>query len=477
MRGLCADESGVSPVVAVLLLLAIFMGAHAIYMTVTVPGQFAFKEKEHMSEVQDSFLRLQRAIKNVSEQGTQSIHVPMSVELFSGGVRGPSAGGTLSTGASFIDYTTVGCWLMDEGSGDNVYDETKYQNHGLRYGATWASGRENVGIALSFDGNDYVNCDNKASLNVTVGITIQAWIYWKGSAFDGRIANKSKGATKTGYMLLVDSANKIKFRLGNGNFTELVGPVISLNQWYHVAATWSTSDNNKMRIYVNGRENVSGNFVGPILNATVPFVIGKASDADEEYFNGIIDSVVIYNRALSKDEIKAYHNRQVSCYGVADCYIKNFYYSPQRYIYEDGAVILVQDNKSLMVSMPSLITVEDREGDNVEVRVQTVRLLGSGETSGVGAGVVTIAADNFHSTPVTSTPNLENLTIIIYSEYRDAWGSYLLWLAEDYLSSRGIHATVDFKNLQLTLHGKVSAPDVKDIYLVKEYREIDTSLF
>lgn len=79
------------------------------------------------------------------------------------------------------DVTTVGIvswWKFDEGYG-NVTHDIVGVNDGKIYGGNWSAyHKENV---LSFDGmDDYVNCGNDSSLNITNEITIEACINLSG---------------------------------------------------------------------------------------------------------------------------------------------------------------------------------------------------------------------------------------------------------------------------------------------------------
>ena len=84
------------------------------------------------------------------------------------------------------------------------------------------------------------------------------------------------------------------------------------NEWFHIAGTYTQSDGNQ-RLYINGvlRDtdlHVAGNTVVPLATTTVEacytyMKIGY-SCVNNGYFNGRIDDVRLYNRALSAGEIK-----------------------------------------------------------------------------------------------------------------------------------------------------------------------------
>ena len=89
--------------------------------------------------------------------------------------------------------------------------------------------------------------------------------------------------------------------------------VRSLNVWYHVAGVYNASART-LDIYVNGVLNngtLSGTVPASQINSAVNVNIGRRSGGSGYYFNGVIDDVRIYNRALSQAEIQADMNTPV----------------------------------------------------------------------------------------------------------------------------------------------------------------------
>jgi len=79
--------------------------------------------------------------------------------------------------------------------------------------------------------------------------------------------------------------------------------VLSLNTWYHISGTW---DGETLRIYVNGVEagtpkDLTGTGVDNCPNG---LAIGRINSVENyNYFDGKIDEVTIWNRALNAGEI------------------------------------------------------------------------------------------------------------------------------------------------------------------------------
>src|ERR1700741_3620737 len=77
-------------------------------------------------------------------------------------------------------------------------------------------------------------------------------------------------------------------------------PALAVNAWSHVALTW---DGSIMRLYINGVEAANKARTGTLQSTTTPLRIGTNSPYGE-FFQGLIDEVRIYTRALSAAEIQ-----------------------------------------------------------------------------------------------------------------------------------------------------------------------------
>ena len=195
---------------------------------------------------------------------------------------------------------------FDEGSGTTVKDESGHGNGGTIHGATWTTGIS--GKALQFDGmDDYVDCGSDSSLNMADEITIEAWV--KPRSLSNKymcIAGKDRsgGPQYDSYSLKIMKNNNLAFELIIDGTEKRLETSLSDENWSHFVGTY---DGLNMILYKNGLEvnhvSVSG------LITTQPntnFVIGAYSNHDL-FFNGIIDDVAIYSRALTSEEIEAHY--------------------------------------------------------------------------------------------------------------------------------------------------------------------------
>lgn len=215
---------------------------------------------------------------------------------------------------TLISLDLVGWWHFDEGKGTIAHDSSKYGNDGtLVKGPIWVEGKFRK--ALQFDGvDDSVKCGNRVSLNnIMDEITFTAWV--KPFKDDGCIVRKWEWSDYSGYHFNIytgvyDSTFNLKIGYGDTSLL-ILGMPLHLNEFSHVAFTASDSE---VIFYLNG--NVTSKAIPgrPIqLRNSKSVYIGGGSGWSGKYFNGAIDEVKIYGRALSAEEIKAdYHRAPLS---------------------------------------------------------------------------------------------------------------------------------------------------------------------
>ncbi len=155
------------------------------------------------------------------------------------------------------------------------------------------------GSALEFDGvDDYVKT---VPLNIDI-VTVATWVKVAGGDRGDIISNHELG----GYGL-ISQEGKIRYSVHiNGAYRGAISDTSILqNQWYHIAATY---DGDNGYLYINGvKEPDSFGDDGPITDTIVPLIIGGnplGGGGVDSPFDGTIDDVCIYDRALSAEEIQ-----------------------------------------------------------------------------------------------------------------------------------------------------------------------------
>lgn len=204
----------------------------------------------------------------------------------------------------------AGYWKFDEGSGSAIFDSSGRNNHGTTSGAfaaTFIDGKR--GKALSFDGtNDYVSVPRNSILNSTIdgSHTVSMWIRNSQVTTVDRLFGMPDATSGTHAVLLnYTSVGKVSYYEGSGaDVNSLLSTTADLNngKWRHLVFQL---DGTTMRIYVDGVLDSSRTMVAATLSDENLY-IGRTRgiDASDQYFNGLIDDVRIYNRALSAQEIR-----------------------------------------------------------------------------------------------------------------------------------------------------------------------------
>ncbi len=214
-----------------------------------------------------------------------------------------------ATGGGGSNAGLVGAYHFEEASGTTVVDASGKGNKGTISGATpITQGR--FGKALSFDGvNDWVTINDAASLDLTTGMTLEAWVYPTVSMKDWVDVVIKEATNAAAYYLVANSdTSRPATGVSIGGEQQLHGGSWLLaNQWTHLAATY---DGTSQRLYVNGTEVASRAQSGSIAVSNGVLRIGGNSIWGE-FFKGRLDEIRVYNRALSTAEINGDRNTPI----------------------------------------------------------------------------------------------------------------------------------------------------------------------
>jgi len=159
------------------------------------------------------------------------------------------------------------------------------------------------GMALDFNGDDYVDCGTNDVLNnLSDAMTISTWVNIRSVTTTWMVmVNKGETAWRLG---VNGDTTAIHYGFTGGDrgwqqantATELV-----LGEWYHVAATYDTSVG--AQVYLDGIMDASNPDPDGVATNEMPLLLGENPEATGRFFDGILDEVMIYDRALSAEEI------------------------------------------------------------------------------------------------------------------------------------------------------------------------------
>lgn len=208
---------------------------------------------------------------------------------------------------------------FDENTGIDVYDYSGENNHGSIYGPKWTGGMENS--ALEFDGlTDYVGIPDTSGKFEEGDHTFTLWVKSTGE----------RDATKYifghyNWRFGWSSDSKLSFSVGRMN--DKNGPAYSVsadvsehkNDWIHLAGVYKPSEN-KIIFYVNGvyagEKDIGEDRIWADYG-NHDLLIGTSKHGASTFFEGLVEEVRIYDRALSQQEIGGIVSKSIGLSGIS----------------------------------------------------------------------------------------------------------------------------------------------------------------
>ncbi|MEU8651530.1 LamG-like jellyroll fold domain-containing protein [Streptomyces sp. NPDC048737] len=201
-----------------------------------------------------------------------------------------------------------GHWSLDEGAGTTAKDDGP-NDEGLKLseGTTWTPGVS--GSALKFDGEGQHAETDGPVLDTTGSYSVSAWV-----TLDALPGNYATAVSQDGRR----QASPFYLQYGRGAFAfstpgekrARLAVTPELGRWYHLVGVRDGA-RGTITLYVDGAAAATAD-AGPAYVGSGPLAVGRAqwNGADTDFWNGAVDEVHAFDRALTAEEVSALHGRE-----------------------------------------------------------------------------------------------------------------------------------------------------------------------
>jgi hypothetical protein len=211
---------------------------------------------------------------------------------------------------AYLTNGLVGYWRMDEVSGnaiDSSGNGTTLTNTGT---ASYSGGKFGNGAELNGT-SQYFDAADSEALSMTGDVTLSAWIEPDDITGSQNIVGKWDGSNES-YLLALSGGELRMYVDAAANYETTTSTPISGNTMIHVVGVYDASEQ-RVVLYVDGQaqaSTTSGTIPGSIGDDAGEFVVGAedSSGTPANYFDGHIDDVRIYSRALLPTEVVDLYN-------------------------------------------------------------------------------------------------------------------------------------------------------------------------
>lgn len=262
--------------------------------------------------------------------------------------------------------------------------------------------------AIDFDGTDDYMALPANPVAGAAAMSFEAWILWRGGNAGQHIFDFGSSATQSVYLTTSNSTNgKLRFVMASGASDQVLdGNTLSINSWHHIAVT--ATETGTWTMYMDGTQvaKASG-YTNAIPAGGTNNWIGKSQTGSDPYFNGRIDDVRIWRRALCLTEIQNNKN----------CELYNTYYQNSLagyYSFDQGASNGINNNDTVVFE-------HSRNGANA--RLRNFALNGNSVSNWI-SGYLTNGASCLYYSPADVNDSTETVTQYVSSTtYFNACGA------------------------------------------------------
>jgi len=213
--------------------------------------------------------------------------------------------------SKIVTEDLVSYWTMDSkdlvGSVPNATVKDIWgNNNGTTSGTITTGATGKINEALEFDGvDDWVDCGSNSSMNIDASsFTFSVWLYVKGTS-EGFFIGKGGAGNTDEYLHIGSNYN------GNDDLDlhfwaddlRVGGAIPAYDEWFHATFRFDV-DNLEQSIWVNGDKVGSRTADADLTNTDGYRLVLGRDDPETRYWNGNLDELMFFDRALTESEIR-----------------------------------------------------------------------------------------------------------------------------------------------------------------------------
>lgn len=212
---------------------------------------------------------------------------------------------------SAITRNLVLYYPFSAGVGNTVVDKSGKGHTGKVYGAKWTP-KGKVGGAYEFNGKgDYI--DTKANFSGFREMTVCGWSFFTKTPADSSIITQYGGSQSENVWALFSAANgrgaEVNFCPASGGDYNFYGNAYEMKTWKHLCVTYAAGK--ALTLYEDGAPvNSVAVPDSPLRRASNTAKVAASQAATGYWGSGLIDEVMIFDRALTEDEVKQVYDLQ-----------------------------------------------------------------------------------------------------------------------------------------------------------------------
>ena len=278
-------------------------------------------------------------------------------------------------------------WSFDEKQGNIARDTSGQGNDAELVGATRA--KRSDGFALNLDGfDDHVDCGESRALGIGGPITLEVWIKPVRKAHGESLI---LGEGFNSYVLTYYNGERVYMYIGGGG-NGIRGP-LKFKQWNHVVATF---DGKQMSLWINGRQAASRESKFKHYEPAGRFTIGAKGEPGGEKFQGMLDDVRVYNRAIAGEEAAAHFESEKIRYldPTQARHIK-----VNSYHYVDGSEVLVEADYRMLLPLQGdgqiEVTLADKDSPEAILLHELIKPIPAVGVAEIALSYKDLAAGNY----------------------------------------------------------------------------------